>query len=559
MAYGPQTKSVLTGLSRNEYLNAAARWSPDQFTLPFSDRLYEFAAEYRDLPPAPDSRKAALTALINQGAASRGVKIARNTLNEWLSEMRDPSVSSSDANTRENIYRLCAALDLDLELTEELFEKVFFSCAFTTKNLKELCFLYHAQADARDGAEGCRWYGKGEALWQAVLSAQTPDGGRTPPLQSHLILECADTMDEAEFRSFLLQNGSAFSRENQFERARAKIIELASLASGCDAADSPAAIAYEPLLNHILDYAQRGAPGSASCPVSSLRALPAQLTTNFPTGQILRKICLGQACTYDQFNKMLALLLFYHFHVHAPDIPVKARFDAFLRFANLSLGQVGFSELYPCQPYGGLLLYCAAQENPLTALRAFIRRAAESESESALKAKLRQNLNLQPELCKSVIRAAERDPFLVRLVIGTLRRSACPVRTLEFPAWEEYENPSDELLQYLCVRADFSPLEEQVLYCCALLPADGMSDTLLHRMFSEQEYQTALALEGAGWLNRRQDVWSMDYRIRKTVANQDYAREYYDSFLKTVRGLAADSLSAGDQAQLRRILKRKPL
>ena len=105
MAYGPLTKGHIGSLSRGEVYLEAGEWRPDAFTLPFPERLAEFTESYFDvLPTGAAERKAALTAMINEGAVEHGVKLARNTLNEWLTGGRDPSVSSSDSQTRENIY-----------------------------------------------------------------------------------------------------------------------------------------------------------------------------------------------------------------------------------------------------------------------------------------------------------------------------------------------------------------------------------------------------------------------------------------------------------------------
>lgn len=551
MSYGPQTKLVLASLSRSETLETAVQWEPERYTAPFLDRLADFVSAYNDIPTAPEEQKTALTELIQAGAAAHGVKLARNTLAEWLSGRREPSVSSSDSQTRENIYRLCAALDLDYELSMELFEKVFFSGAFFTGNLRELCFLYHASRDFRAGVEGCRWYEEGDMLWKKVSAAadEAPKAGDAP--DSRMILACADALDEEAFCVWLLANRDTFRRETQFGRARASVVELASAAAGTAPGGE---IPYEPLITHILDYSQRSVAHGSGGPISGLRALPAQLVTNFPTGQILRRICLGEACSYDQMYKMLALLLFYTYHARAD-----SSFDAFLRYANLSLTQAGFPELYPRQPYGGFLLSCAAQPDPLDALRQFVRRAVQRESEAALSEKIQKELSLRPELCTRLIEAAERDPFLVDLIVGTLLRpsaSAKPARLTEFG---EYEDPSSELIGYLCTHAGFSEPEKHVLYCCALLPPDGVSDRLFRLLFQESSLQTALGLAKSGWLNHGKDNWSMNYRIRKTVANQNYARENYAHFINKSVQLSSEELTDRDTRQLSKILRRKPL
>ena len=51
----------------------------------------------------------------------------------------------------------------------------------------------------------------------------------------------------------------------------------------------------------------------------------------------------------------------------------------------------------------------------------------------------------------------------------------------------------------------------------------------------------------------------MIYRIRKTVANQNYARENYAHFINKSIQLSGEELTDQDTRQLSRILRRKPL
>ena len=562
MAYGPLTKGHLSRLSRGEIYSEAGTWRPDAYTLPFPDRLGEFVESYFDLlPPDPVRRKAALTALINEGAEKRGVRIARNTLSEWLSGGRDPSVSSSDLQTRENIYRLCAALDLDMELTEELFEKVFFSRAFDLKVLKEFAFFYFARKDSLAGEPGCRWYATGEKVWQDVASRLQPEGdGEAPIRDTVLLADRTAVMDEAEFLRFLSSHPDTFLRENRFVRARGRIREYALRACRMtpELADLSCGeeIPYEALIHHILGYAQRRV-GTAGT-VASLRSLPPQLTTNFPTGQILRKICLGEACSYDQVYKMFSLLLFYCYHAKLPPgSRVEQRFNDFLRFANLSLEREGCTELYPRQPFGGLLLFCAVQEDPLAALRRFIDEAVRRESEETLLKRILAIPGLDRDTGLALIRCEERDPFLAELTASTLRRPHCRVTAETLIRAEYYDDRALEIIQRLYSGAGFSPEEKRLLACCALLPPDGVSEVLFRLLFPEGSLPAAEELAVQGWLSREKGNWSMHYRVRAVVTGQEVAGADARAFLDTAAGLDPDALSPKEARQLQKLLRHR--
>ena len=564
MAYGPLTKGHISSFSKGEVYSEAGDWRPDAFTLPFPERLAEFIESYFDeLPAGQSERKAAMTGLIQRGAAGHGVKLSRNTLNEWLTGGRDPSVSSSDSQTRENIYRLCAALNLDMELTEELFEKVFFSRAFDLKVMKEFAFFFFARRDLKAGIEGCRWYAAGEYVWESAEKTVHPAGSDAePPIKNTVLLaDRTETMNEKEFLAFLSGHQDTFVRENRFARARERISETARsicrIIPELRQESAEEEIPYEPIINHILGYSQRSSSGAVGT-VSSLKSQPPQLTTNFPTGQILRKICIGDVCSYDQVYKMYSLLLFYRYHAVLPAAANREqRFGDFLRFANLSLEKEGCMELYPRQPYGGLLLFCAAQDDPVAALQEFIGTAVAEESEAVLMERLLKVPGISSEHCQALVRCAEWDPFLVGLIEGTMSRTSCTLQPDALIHANIYDNRAEEFVQLLYSCAGFSPEEKRVLECSALLPPDGVSDRLFRELFSEADCATAQALVHCGWLNCIKKVWNMDYRIRRTIAGQQVAGKDAREFLDRAAELAEEKLPSRDEAQLKKLLKQR--
>ena len=564
MAYGPLTNGHIGSISRGEIYSEAGEWRPDVFTLPFPERLAEFVESYFDtLPSDAAGRKAALTAMINDGAVKQGVKLARSTLNEWLTGGRDPSVSSSDCQTRENIYRLCAALDLDMELTEELFEKVFFTRAFDLKDLKEFAFFFFARKDYNEGVEGCRWYSAGEKGWENVgKTVMLWDADAEPPIRNTVLLaDRTKVMNELEFLSFLSSHQDTFIRENRFVRARERISEYARkicrVVPELAQEQTEEEIPYEPLINHILGYSQRSSMGAVRT-ISSLKSLPPQLTTNFPTGQILRKICIGDTCSYDQVYKMFSLLLFYFYHINLPPTDkTEKRFGEFLRFANLSLEREGCTELYPRQPYGGLLLFCAAQEDPVSALQGFIETAVAEESEAVLMERLHELPGLPEDQCRALIRCAEWDSFSVNLIAGTLIRSSCTIKPDALIHEKYYDDRAAEITQLLYSGAGFTKEEKRVLECAALLPPEGITGDLFHLLFQEQDLNAMRSLVQCGWLNCAKGVWSMDYRIRKVVAGQEIAGKNVRVFLDAAAHLETETLSSKEAAQLKKILKQR--
>ena len=558
MPYGSLTSRHIVKLASGEIFSSAAAWNPDDFTLPFAERLTENIAEYHDLPSG--SSTAAVLYIINEGAQKKGIKLARNTLNEWLNGGRDPSVSSSDIQTRNNIYKLCAALDYDYELTTELFEKVFFTRAFNPKDLKELAFRFFALRDYNNGIEGCNWFQAGESTCKAVEEMNSPTMSERSIANSSLIIDKTAAMNEAEFLSFLASNPATFQKENQNAGAKAAVISLARKA--CETTTEIGSISnreeipYETLINHILGYAQRGVQEVAGT-VSSLKFLPAQLTTNFPTGQILRKICLGEACSYDQVFKMMSLLLFYCYYTRQSSARNReANFKEFLRFANMSLDRVGYNELYPCQPYGGLLLFCAAQDAPITALRRFLAESIAEESEAVLQEELKEFLpSAKNSDCLLLVRATGRDPFSVRLVGGTLARSSC---SLSLAALSEECEDNDTLLQTLYDHAGFTQNEKALLRYASLLPPEGVPMTFAQQLFPAYLVPDIQPLLESRWLEKKKGTLSMHYRIRSLINDQiDFpTKENCTAMITNVNSLQISTLDTKEQLLLEKIKKK---
>ncbi len=519
MAYGPMTSMTIGKLNSGKAFSEANNWSPDDFTLPFAERLAENIAEYRDLPSGEKARQTAIFSLVRKGAEEKGIRFSRNTLHEWMQGGRDPSVSSSDRQTRENIYKLCAVLDYDFELTQEAFEKVFFTRAFNPKDRKELAFRYYARKDFPAGTQGGSWYKKGEAAAEEAGKLSVTVMNPRAIKDSVQIMDLTELMDEKEFIYFLASNPATFVRDNENVAAKKEIKRFAGEACRLLGKENMRGeIPYEALIGDIIGYTQRNATQAVGT-VSSLKSLPAQLTTNFPTGQILRKICLDEECSYDQVYKMLSLLLFfYYFAATAEKADAERSFLDFLRFANQSLDRAGCQPLSPHQPYGGLLLFCAAQKKPIFAFREFIREKTEEESEAALQEEIRRAFpHWKNSVCLALARHVGLDPFLVRTMIGTLSRTQCDVLPEDLqrgPAEEE------SFLQHLYEDACFSEREKAVLRYFSLFPPEGISGSLLERIIDDEDRRAAAVLLSQNWVSRKKDLWSMDYRIRRTVNGQ---------------------------------------
>lgn len=268
-------------------------------------------------------------------------------------------------------------------------------------------------------------------------------------------------------------------------------------------------IAYDGLITEIIGYSQRDASNAAG-PLSGIKSLPAQLTANFPTGRILRAICLKQEESFDKISKMLKLLLFYAFFKNKGDVANENLFKDFLSFANHELESVGFVDLYPGQPYDGMLLFCAAQNEPVEALQEYINAAAEAETAAVLGNALSAAFpGASQKEIDSALSKTDMSRFLTALIC----------RNHEVIKLENLPDEPDEILQYIYDEKNFSDSERDALRYMTLIPPEGIPKNLFNVLFEEYA-EAAEMLSGSGWINDGGKTVTMDYRIRELINGQ---------------------------------------
>ena len=530
MEYGPQTKQLLGIIASGELFKQANLWTPDRFTLPFPERLAAVIGDFYDVPSSPAERNAAIRKIVAEGSAEHGFTFSRTTLKKWMDGGRDPSVSSSDSQTRENIYRLCAALDFDLELSAELFEKVFFSRAFNPKNLQELCYFFHAKKDFESGLADGSWYRKGKELF--LLVSGTPGNEDSALItDTSFLVNRTEYLSEQEFIRFVAHYHATFQPSNWNETARKMIcdytIRCSNVSGRFGKVTDLRQVAWDTLISDIIGYSQRSTASVVGA-VSGISSLPAQLTTNFPSGPILRKICSHEESSFDRMYKMLCLLLFYQYFSTCTGHRADDRsFQTFLRFANHELQRASFPELYPAQPFSGMLLFCASHEDPVQALQRFIRSSIEKESEAVLLRELSESLpDTDGNTLKRLLRLVGYDSFNVGLIAATLRDPACTLTAEKLvssiPPQEERSFAMERARRVLLELVGFPERERQILRAAAVFPPDGISDPLFRLLFSPDEQKTAGKLVHNGWLICEKGSWKADHRIRELVFDQEW-------------------------------------
>lgn len=526
MAYGPQTTEIIAQLNAAPSYEEFRDRGPDRFCLSFTDRLYDFVSEYAELPSESEQCRKAFSALVSEGAAAHGFSFSRSTLSEWLSGARDPSITGGEAQTRANIYKLCAALDFDFELSCELFEKVFFTRPFNPKNLRELVYLYFSSADSENGIYDGSWYEKAEAFLSVLPECAGDD--TSPLLETRRIISDIGEFDVEELEDYITENRRSFSPDNEYasaaEAVRQYAVKCCKVCDSIEYSDGDS-IPYDSLVATALGYSQRSVQG-ASAPVSTLRNLPSQMTANFPTGPILRKICLGQENSFDKIYKTLCLLLFFYFF-SMDTTPEKgsADFKSFLTYADRQLNAVNLPELYPRQPYGAFLLHCAASPEPLEAIGRYLSDKAREQSETSLTFVLRTAAPTAPADClKSAVRILNYAPWAVGLAAATAKEAGPDFSFRDFAEEFEEEDPEDaeysDKLEYLFDFVDNSEAIRSAFRYISLIPGEGFPEDAFLSLTGDRE--NAEHIISLGWAEKNGGKLYVRSEVRSFVNDREW-------------------------------------
>lgn len=294
-------------------------------------------------------------------------------------EVTDPSLSSGEKRTRENILKFCASLDLNGAQTERLLHKVFFSRFFNLKNHFELVchFFVH-----RDPSEK-NWY---------IMAKMFLDrnGLETIPYQEPTEatfteeIPIDDFASEEELAKYIRDHFSLFSKENQYITAKDCVdvdidtawemaiqeverkpeyagdyaYELSESArkTPLDTNQVEMAKLVQIIIGHVIDRKK---------PVSNydVALLPERVLKNFPTSAILQDIRSGAENSMDRIRKAIILLSFYIFSTGASNK------NSCKEEINTRLQEGNLPELCEHDLYDALFIYAASNSSPLAAFR----------------------------------------------------------------------------------------------------------------------------------------------------------------------------------------------
>ena len=299
------------------------------------------------------------------------VNISRQTLTNWLTKGRP----SNTANGRENVYRLCFALQMNTQQTSEFFLKEYLERPFNYKDIHEAVYFFCLNNNLK--------YPDALRLLSTIESAKVVDNPFADNVTELIGEHLKDIKTEDSLVKYLLENRSGLTIQNQ--TATKKIERL--IESCKTIAPKEYALSYytdknitvdniDELLSVIYGYSARAKENAKPVFKKSINKsnFPELIRRNWPQREQLQQILDKKNASYDVIRRTLIMLTFYDFVATAlvNNALEYGIFDEFTDEMNTILAECGYVQLYWRNPFDWMIGYCAQAPNPLDTLRDLI-------------------------------------------------------------------------------------------------------------------------------------------------------------------------------------------
>lgn len=273
--------------------------------------------------------------------------------------------------SRENVYRLCFALQMDLRQTAEFFMKAYLERPFNYKDIRESVYFF------------CIRKGLSYTDAQRIIESVEAKPILENPNADHVTAVIGEHLHEIETEvdliHYLTVNRSGFAKQNQ--AATQKVKELIKscqavapkeYAISCNAEKAICVENVDELLSVIYGYSARATEDSEKVFKKSINKskLPDLIKQNWPQREQFQQIEKGTA-SYDVLRRALIMLNFYDFAANAlaENALEYGIFEEVVNEINNVLIACGYTQLYWRNPFDWMIGYCAMAPNPLDTLR----------------------------------------------------------------------------------------------------------------------------------------------------------------------------------------------
>lgn len=290
---------------------------------------------------------------------------------------------------RENLYKLCLALDMNLEEMKVFFYKYYMTIPFNFKNRIDAIYYYCTKM-------GKPYRNIKEMLEKTEVQTNENESSDDATMAVHMDIDAIK--DDDIFIEYLKTH--TYTKEKQFQTARAEIERIAELNADIAAEEiktkesysdderihhsirgESGKVNYKELLRIIYGFDNQSRYQGEELDYQRLaksEKLPERFRRSFPRDQEFSNIKNGNASP-EVYRKALVLMKFYNFFgksiLSSEDLSDRSDekrrddFDEFMVETSRTLIRCGFGELYVRNPFDWIVLYCAHCGNPLDSFR----------------------------------------------------------------------------------------------------------------------------------------------------------------------------------------------
>lgn len=344
--------------------------------------------------------------VVEEKEGKKTTYVSRNTISNWLT--KNPPIDS--LQSRDNVFALCFALELDIYETIEFFLKYYQAIPFDLRRIEECVYYYALRNDLKfqETLILIKEY-KGNLVLKNTSNERQNDSEFT-----RLALHRIETISSKEdFESFMKDNMVYFNSLNEgaINKLELEVAEairvvrenlgLSALFTECNkeiknydslytlpkdkekASEPNKAINVKTILEYItgiskyqLDKDKEDKESYKLKKISQiLSRMPSKMRLNLPNEVILGSILNRDADKLhnaDAIRKCLILFKFFNFYMMC-DNP-EDYYDDFLAEINSCLESCGYFQMYLRNPYDCMFLLSAMQEDPIYSFQTIIDR-----------------------------------------------------------------------------------------------------------------------------------------------------------------------------------------
>lgn len=296
------------------------------------------------------------------------------TLKNWMTK----AAPTSNDNGRENVFKLCFALEMNAEETAEFFLKAFLNRPYNYKKTNEAVY-YFCLRNRINYVDAVRII----TAIQNIPQSQTVEKEVNT---ERIGYEISNITDEEELIKYLAEN--RYSDEEQHYTSVEKIksmldncFELAQKETQFTRGTPVIVKSVDALLDVIYDYDADSMRKNEKKTIQDSK-FPKCVKANWIDRQAFHNIEKHLTRTEDVYRKALVLLKFYSYYADAyckarskmteDEIDFCGYADDFEAELETVLAECGYIQLYKRNPFDWLILYCAAFPNPLSTFRDII-------------------------------------------------------------------------------------------------------------------------------------------------------------------------------------------